>query len=253
METRYQTTARNGHSFLRLLTSIPSPYTRELSGIGNVGRNTHRFLNMKAYLDNFIVTAGGTSYAGVTFIDDTMGNAFVGSQFIPSDFSADTSSETIFTQAKTDILAYAAAQGYGATTVFGMFATTNGTANAMTESALSLSLQTSTGAVGTQVSATKGAWVTITGSVSTTATIGGSGAGHIVVEVAPTNSATAGDWVEKGRVGNTQTITLAIALNSVQLTEGTVVTYVPAGYYVKARSFGTGTFTNTLLEARQVI
>lgn len=80
---------------------------------------------MKAYLDNFIVTAGGTSYVAVTFIDDTNSNAFIGSQFVASDFSACTSSETIYAQAKTDVLAYAAAQGYGTTSVFGMFATNN--------------------------------------------------------------------------------------------------------------------------------
>lgn len=252
MTRRYQTTAPHAHGTLGLTASIPSPYTDELSGIGHAFRNIRKNDSMKAYLDNFIVTAGGTSYVAVTFIDDTNSNAFVGSQFIASDFSACTSSETIYTQAKTDVLAYAASQSYGTTSVFGMFATTNG-GGARTDSALSISLQTSTGAVGTQISTTKDSWVNITGSVQTTATIGGASTGHIFVEVAPTNSATAGDWVEKGRIGNSQTITLAIALNSVQVTEGSVMAFVPAGYYVKARTSGSGTVSYSLIGARQIV
>lgn len=253
MERRTQTKAHDAHRGLSLRGSVVSPYM-QMTDVSMTAprRNIPRNHSMKAYLDNFIVTAGGTSYAAVTFVDDNNSNAFVGSQFIASDFSADTSSETIFTQAKIDILAYAAAQGYGTTSVFGMFATTNGS-GARVDSALSISLVTGTGATGTQVSATKDTWVTVTGSVSTTATIGGASSGHIFVEVAPTNSATAGDWVEKGRVGNSQTITLAIALNSVQVTEGSVIAFVPAGYYIKARSAGTGTFTNTLIGARQIV
>lgn len=120
-------------------------------------------------------------------------------------------------------------------------------------SALSLSLQTSTGAVGTQVSTTRDAYVMLNGSVSTTATIGGASAGDIILEVAPTNSATAGDWVEWGRIGNSQTISLALALNSVQLTKGTAVAFVPAGYYVKARTAGSGTVSYTLTSAKQIL
>lgn len=120
-------------------------------------------------------------------------------------------------------------------------------------SALSLSLQTSTGAVGTQVSSTKSAYVMLNGSVSTTATIGGSSAGDIILEVAPTNSATAGDWVEWGRIGNSQTISLALALNSVQVTKGMAVAFVPAGYYVKARQAGSGTVSYALTNAKQIL
>lgn len=121
------------------------------------------------------------------------------------------------------------------------------------ESALSLSIQTSTGAVGTQVSATQASWVTIAGQVSTTASIAGNASGDIIVEVAPTNSATAGDWVEKGRIGNSQNLSLAITLQSVQIVKGQVVVFVPAGYYVKARSSGSGTVSYTLNTVRKVL
>lgn len=127
------------------------------------------------------------------------------------------------------------------------------TAAAPAASALSLSLQTSTGAVGTQVSTTRNAYVMLNGSVSTTATIGGASSGDIILEVCPTNSATAGDWVEWGRIGNSQTISLAIVLNSVQVTKGMAVAFVPAGYYVKARQAGSGTVSYTLTNAKQIL
>lgn len=120
-------------------------------------------------------------------------------------------------------------------------------------STLSLSLQTSTGAVGTQVSTTRNAYVMLNGIVSTTANIGGASSGDIILEVAPTNSATAGDWTEWGRIGNSQTITLALALNSVQVTKGMAVAFVPAGYYVKARTAGSGTVSYTLTNAKQIL
>lgn len=121
------------------------------------------------------------------------------------------------------------------------------------ESSLSLSVQTSTGAVGTQVSSTKNAWVTIAGNVSTTASIAGAASGDLIVEVAPTNSATPSDWVEKGRIGNSQTLTLALTLQSVQIVKGQVVAFVPAGYFIKARSSGSGTVSYTLDSVRKVL
>lgn len=122
-----------------------------------------------------------------------------------------------------------------------------------TEAALSLSLQTSTGAVGTQVSTTHDALVTINGTAQITSNIAGAASADIIVEVAPTNSATAGDWVERGRIGTSQTYTLAIALQGVGIQKSQVVAFVPKGYYIKARSVGTGTFTNTLGTVRKMV
>lgn len=206
---------------------------------------------MKAFIDNYIVTAAGTSYVGVTFIDENSGNAFVDNVYIASNFSADTSSETIFAQAKIDIQTYANSKSYGTVNTFGMFATTN--ANPPVGSVLGISLVTGTGAVGTQISSTQASWVAITGSVSTTATIGGASSGDIIIEVAPTNSATSGDWVEWGRIGNSQTISLALALNSVQVTKGQVMAFLPIGYWVKARTNGSGTVSYSLLDAKQIL
>lgn len=209
---------------------------------------------MKAYLDNYIVTAGGVCFAAVSFVDEATGNAFIDNAVLQVDTSACTSPETIFAAASAAIQLYATGKGWGVLTYsFGMFATANG-AGAPVASALSLSLQTSTGAVGTQVSATRGAWVTVSGSVSTSATIGAGSGGDIILEVAPTNSASAGDWVEWGRLGNSQTVSLALILNSVQVIKGQLMAFVPAGYYVKARTLtSAGTPTYTLLGAKQVL
>lgn len=209
---------------------------------------------MKAYLDNYIVTNAGSCYAAVSFVDETSGNSFVENTVLTVDTSTATSAETVFALAATAMQTYATGKGWGALTYsFGMFATTNGPI-APASSALSLSLQTSTGAVGTQVSTTKNSWVTVAGSISTSATIGGASAGDILLEVAPTNSAAAGDWVEWGRIGNSQTITLAVALQSIQVIKGQLIAFVPAGYYVKARTLtGSGSPTYALLEAKQVI
>lgn len=110
----------------------------------------------------------------------------------------------------------------------------------------SRSIVTGTGAVGTQISTTQGTDVHYNGTIVTTATISGPAQGTLVLEVAPTNSATTGDWKEQGRCTNGQNITLALALNSVQTIGCELSGYVPAGYYSKIRSIttsGSPTFT----------
>lgn len=84
--------------------------------------------------------------------------------------------------------------------------------------------------------------------VTVTATIGGASVGYVVLEVCATNSATAANWQEISRTSNGQAITLAIALQAVQLSGGQVSGMVPAGYYSRIRSVnvsGTPTFTFT--------
>lgn len=110
----------------------------------------------------------------------------------------------------------------------------------------SRSITASTGATGFQPSSTRISTVNYNVTVSTTATIGGSSGGYIALEIAPTNSSTAGDWIEMGRCGNSQAITLALALQSVQTVSCQVSADIPAGYYAKLRSVtssGTPSFT----------
>lgn len=116
------------------------------------------------------------------------------------------------------------------------------------------SIVTGTGATGFQVSASRNQTVHYNVKVTTTASIAGNADGYVTLEVAPTNSATAGDWVEMARCGNSQALTLAITLQSVQGTTCGLVGDIPAGYYTKLRSVTTtGTVSFTYLSGQEVL
>lgn len=121
------------------------------------------------------------------------------------------------------------------------------------DNAVTRSIVTGTGATGFQISSTRATEVNYKVNTSTTATIGGASTSTVVLEICPTNSATAGDWKEVGRVSNSQTITLAVALQSVQVLGGSLVGYVPAGYYAKLRSITSGTASTTYLTGQEVM
>lgn len=107
-------------------------------------------------------------------------------------------------------------------------------------------VSTAAAANGFQIDTVLDAQVSYSCTIGTTATIGGASSGTLVLEVAPTNSSVAGDWKEIARLTNGQTITLALALQSVQTIAGCLAGLVPAGYYARIRSInnsGTPTFT----------
>lgn len=107
---------------------------------------------------------------------------------------------------------------------------------------------------GWQLSTTRDASVGYACSITTTATIGGASTGYVVLEICETNSATAANWQEIDRLTNSQTITLAIALQSVQVISASVRGIVPAGYYARARSVASsGTPTFALLSGQEVL
>lgn len=113
--------------------------------------------------------------------------------------------------------------------------------------AVTLTIQTVAAAGnGSQVSATRDSVVSYSASVTTTSTIGGPQAGTIVLEICSTNSSTAANWQEISRVTNSQTITLAIALQSIQINAAALVGMVPAGFFRRLRSIitsGSPTFS----------
>lgn len=113
-----------------------------------------------------------------------------------------------------------------------------------TVTSTSHTLVTSTSATGFQLSSTCTSTVSYSISISTTASIGGNSSAQVALQICPTNSTTPSAWTTVSTVGNSQVITLAITLNSVQLTQGSVVADIPAGYYVRLLSTGSGTFTN---------
>lgn len=100
------------------------------------------------------------------------------------------------------------------------------------------SIVTGTGATGFQPSSTRDAIVNYSVTITTAVQIGlaTNVDGYVVLEIAPTNSATAGDWVEIARTPQAQNIGIALALSSTQKGGGNLTGGVPAGYYAKIRS-----------------
>lgn len=121
-----------------------------------------------------------------------------------------------------------------------------------TTSPLSLSL-VGTGATGTQISSSKDSTVRLTVSTSTTSTIGGPSTSLVALKICSTNNATEGNWTTVTTLENDQTITLAIALNSIQVLKGQICADVPAGWYVKLVNSGTGTHSEAFLSGQQTI
>lgn len=168
---------------------------------------------------------------------------------------------------QSKILAFAVTQGYTGFTANDIAWATNNmltpteVANLKTllsntrsfSNAPSRSIVTGTGATGFQVSATRDAEVQYSPTMVTTASIAGNASSVLVLEIATTNSATASDWKEIGRLTNAQALSLAITLQSVQTTSGLLTGIVPAGYYAKIRAITSGTVTNTFVSGQEVL
>lgn len=107
---------------------------------------------------------------------------------------------------------------------------------------------------GWQLSATRNATAGYSVSISTTTSIGGPAAGYVVLEVCSTNSSTAASWTEIARTSNSQTATLAIALQLVTVNGSAMMGVVPAGYYVRLRSVvSSGTVSFAYLSGQEVL
>lgn len=124
--------------------------------------------------------------------------------------------------------------------------------NAQTFSIITPSL-VGTGATGTQVSATKNSMIILNLNESVTSSIGGPSIAAINVKICATNNATEASWTTLFTFEEDQTITLAVALNSVQVMKGCGVFAVPAGYYWKAESSGSGTNSESIITGQQII
>lgn len=121
-----------------------------------------------------------------------------------------------------------------------------------TTSILSLSLVGS-GATGTQIHATKDSSVKCTVSTSTTSTIGGPATSVVALKICSTNNVTEGSWTTVATFESDQTITLAIALQSVQVVKGQICADIPGGWYMKLVNSGTGTHSETFVSGQQTI
>lgn len=121
-----------------------------------------------------------------------------------------------------------------------------------TTSTLSLSL-VGTGATGTQIHSTKDSNVKCTVSTSTTSTIGGPATSIVALKICSTNNATEGSWTTVSTFESDQNITLALALQSVQVIKGQICADVPGGWYVKLVNSGTGTHSEAFISGQQTI
>lgn len=103
---------------------------------------------------------------------------------------------------------------------------------------------TNNSANGFQISSSRSSHAAYPVTITSTSTIGGPSSGTIVLEVCATNSATGSDWTTIDTFTNTQTITLAIVLQSVQAITQTLQGFVPSGWFSRIRSLtATGTIT----------
>lgn len=101
---------------------------------------------------------------------------------------------------------------------------------------------------GFQVSSTRDALVSYSVSIATTVSLAGNASGYVVLEIASTNSSTAGDWKEISRVTSGQSGTLLVGLVISQTGGGPLSGMVPAGWYARQRTVnvaGTPVYTVT--------
>lgn len=126
------------------------------------------------------------------------------------------------------------------------------TASTRTTSTLSLSL-VGTGATGTQIDASKDSTVKLCVSTSATATIAGAATSKIELKICATNNATEGSWTTVATQQTDQSVSLAIALQSVTAQKGQLFADLPAGWYVKLVNSGTGTHSESFVSGQKTI
>lgn len=116
------------------------------------------------------------------------------------------------------------------------------------------SLVTTTSSTGFQVSSTRNALVSYEGTFQTTSTIGGPSSITVFLETANTNSTTPSDWTTIASQTNSNTITLAVVLQQVDIEPWSITRTIPAGKFVRIR-YGniSGTATATINSAQQEV
>lgn len=155
----------------------------------------------------------------------------------------DTSTSSTITSSDTVLSAFGKLQAQVTNALNGLTRTT---------SSITPSL-VGTGATGTQISSTKASSVHVWLSESVTSSIGGAAIAAINIKMCATNNATEASWTSLGVFEEDQTVTLAIALQSVQVMKGMITFDLPAGWWWKAESSGSGTNSEGILGGQQTI
>lgn len=146
-------------------------------------------------------------------------------------------------------------------TTFGAFDTTSygrGVMNVADGAALASKLAPSFGVASSksfntafQVSATKNAYIFYSIQIAATLSLTSGQNGTVSLQICATSG---GTFVEIGKIGNGNTGTLTIGINTVQTQIYVLPGYVPAGYYVKLVSTNvTGTPTFTFITGQEVL
>lgn len=112
---------------------------------------------------------------------------------------------------------------------------------------------TAAAANGFQISSTRNSEVHYSLSINTSVSLSGNASGYVVLEICPTNSATAGDWIEVSRVASGQSGSLVVGLILNQTGGGTLVGTVPVGYYSRLRSVNVSGTPTYVLNGNQEI
>lgn len=89
---------------------------------------------------------------------------------------------------------------------------------------------------GFQPDASRDTLVNYSITINTTSSVTGGSAGYVVLEISPTNSATAANWVEVSRMAAGQMNGLVVGLTLNHTTTGNVTAMVPAGSFARLRS-----------------
>lgn len=104
-----------------------------------------------------------------------------------------------------------------------------------------------------QVSTTRAAMVTYTGSITTTANIAGGQDGSQILEMASDSGFTT-NVQTLSSIRNSQVYTLAVAIQGVQIIQSTMHGWVPTGYYVRIRTVNTtGTPAHSFVSGQEVL
>lgn len=209
----------------------------------------------------------GNSFAYFANIIDLSTNTFVDVYIGTVDINdLPTFSPTeIITSMQSSLLSYASGAGYSMVAADIIWTTpdpyTNAESNLIKAAVLqkvynntpSRSIVTGTGATGFQISATRESRVQYSPTMVTTASISGNASDIIVLEICATNSATAANWQEIGRLTNAQALSLAITLQSVQTTSGCLTGNIPLGWFAKLRAITSGTISNSFTSGQEVL
>lgn len=92
---------------------------------------------------------------------------------------------------------------------------------------------------GWQLSTTRVAEVSYSVTINTTVSLSGNSTGYVALEICPTNSSTASNWIEISRTASGQSGTLVVGLVLNQIGGGALNGVVPVGHFVRLRSVNT--------------